>query len=340
MLCDVTFHPSWWYDRTGICFNKEFFDDPEYRMRADSIMRRTLFERFGLGEMPQGNRPILGSDLLAMGFLHSQIFGCEISFTDDAAPAVHCKNLSLEDAAGLSVPDLDKDPVWQNVQRQIDYLQDAFGYVIPAINLMGIQNIAMDLLGQDLFIQYYENPEIIDHVLDVITQLSIDIGRRFKALSPYISAGVTSIVTQMVPDAYITSNCSVEMVSQDMYEKFLLKYDDALGREFKPFAIHHCGKTCEHVINGYAKAANLAFIEAGAFSDFAAVRKAIPYIALNARYSPVRLRDVPVEDMRREIEQMYHDGKPAELFSVSCVGIDNTVSDEKIRSFLMTCREL
>jgi uroporphyrinogen-III decarboxylase len=340
MLCDVTFHPSWWYDRAGICFGRDFFDDPEYRMKADLAMRRELFERFGIGRMPAGTRPILGSDLLAMGFLHSQILGCEVTFSDQAAPAVHCRNLSLEEAARLEVPDLDHNAVWQGVQRQIDYLITRFGYVEPAINLMGIQNIALDLLGQELFIQYYETPEVINHVLDVATQLSIDIGKRLKALSPQISPGVTSIISQIMPEAYITSNCSVEMVSLDLYEDFLLKYDRILGREFIPFAIHHCGKTCEHVIEGYAKADNLAFVEVGAFSDIGAVRKAVPNITLNARYSPVRLRDVSVRDMRDEIKKMYRDGAPAELLSVSCVGIDNTVSDDKVRSFLAACREL
>jgi hypothetical protein len=205
---------------------------------------------------------------------------------------------------------------------------------------MGIQNIALDLLGQDVFTLYYENPEIVRHVLDVATRLSLDIGKRLKAQDARISAGVTSIISQMVPDAYITSNCSVEMISLDVYEEFLMSYDNILAKEFPPFAIHHCGQTCEHVIEGYAKADNLAFVEAGAFSDFAAVRRAIPDIALNARYSPVRLREVAVEDMRAEIKKMYEDGKPAELFSVSCVGIDNTVSDDKVRAFLSACREL
>ena len=37
---NITFHTSWWHNRLGICFNKEFWNNPAYRMEADIKMRR------------------------------------------------------------------------------------------------------------------------------------------------------------------------------------------------------------------------------------------------------------------------------------------------------------
>ena len=151
------------------------------------------------------------------------------------------------------MPSLDDNPVWIEVQRQIDFFLSKFGYVNSAINLMGIQNIAMDLLGEELFVGYYDEPEIVKHVLDIITKLSIEVGKRLQAVSSSISNGVTGILKEVAPSVYLTSNCSVEMLSLDIYEEFLLECDRKLAKAFQPFGIHHCGQTAEHISEGYKK---------------------------------------------------------------------------------------
>jgi uroporphyrinogen-III decarboxylase len=341
---DVTFHPKWWHKNGGISFNAGFFyDDPHYRVEADLKMRRVLFEKFGdfgIGEENPAPRPILGSDLLATGYLYSAILGCQIRYTDDNAPQALCKNMTDEEIEALEVPDLNKSAVWQGLARQIDELQNEYGYVVPCVNLMGIQNIALDVRGQEFFIDCLTEPELANKILKVATELSIEIGRRFKKLSREISAGVTGIVKKTVPDIYLTSNCTVEMVSLANYKTFLLPYDQMLAKEFIPFGIHHCGATMEHVVDGYRLVDNLAFAEVGAFSDLAYVRKTLPNVYLNARYSPVKIKEASLEEMRGDIEKIYQDGKPAKYLSISCVGIDDGVSDDQVRNFLSCCREL
>jgi len=343
IIRDVVFHPQWWYKNAGVCFNKEFFYNADYRIEADIKMRKVLYEKFGdlgLGEKDPKPRPILGSDLLASGFLYSELLGCEVRYSDENPPEVICSNLTDEQVLKLEAPDLDKSELWGKIQSQIDYLQKRFGYVESCINLMGIQNIAMDLRGQNLFIDYYTNPELAHHLLDVCTSLSVDIGKRLKAVSKNLSAGVTSIVKQVLPDVYLTSNCSVEMVSLEIYNDFLLKYDNILAENFKPFGIHHCGKTMEHVVDGYAKVKDLSFAEVGAFSDIGYVRKRLPGILLNARYSPVKLMDVSREELKSDIVKIVEEAKPLELLSISCVGIDSSVPDSQIRDFLSVCDEI
>ena len=45
-IYDITFHPAWWHKRTGVSFDKKFFLNPDYRIQADMLMRRFLFENF------------------------------------------------------------------------------------------------------------------------------------------------------------------------------------------------------------------------------------------------------------------------------------------------------
>ena len=344
MKYDITFHPSWWHKNAGVDFTQDFFDDPEYRMDCDVRMRKTLYEHFGefgIGEKDPKKRPILGTDLLAAGYLLSELMGCEIIYEPDNSPQVKCMGLDEDSIEDVEVPDLDKSEVWSRTQKQIDYLKETYGHVETYVNLMGIQNIAMDLMGQDVLVAYYTAPDEVDELLAKITKMSIDVGKRFKALSNDISGGVTAIVRQTMPEVYLTSNCSVEMVSNEIYEKFLLKYDQELADVFQHFAVHHCGKTMEHVVDGYSKLKGLEFAEVGAFSDLKTVRQKLPGIFLNARYSPVRLMKASESEIHEEVAALARDGhENGKNLSISCVGIDKNMPDEQIRYFLKACREV
>lgn len=340
---DITFHPSWWHKHAGIDFNEDFFYNTRYRLEADQKMRKLLYDKFGdrgLGEKNPEPRPILGTDLIASGFLHSEIMGCKVRYSNENPPEVLCSRMDQEAVARICLPVLDKNIVWQKVQRQIEELTSRFGYVESHINLMGIQNIAIDLRGTDLFMDYYDNPGLAHRLLGVCTEVTIEIGKRLKSISRTLSAGVTSIVKQTVPDAYITSNCTVDLVSIEIYKDFLLKYDKLLAAEFRPFGIHHCGRSMEHVVQGYKEVANLAFAEVGAFSDIGVVRKHLPKTHLNARYSPVKLIDARLDETAQDIARIRVDAQPERLLSLSCVGIDAQVTDEKVRGFLEICRGL
>lgn len=341
---DITFHPSWWYKNADIHFTQDFFDEPEYRMECDVKMRKALYEHFGeygIGEKNPQKRPLIGSDLLAAGYLYSEIMGCEIKYQEDNSPQVICMDLDEDTIEEVEAVDLDTNKVWAKTQKQIDYLLDKYGHVEPHVNLMGIQNIAMDLMGQELMVSYYTAPDEVRELLTKITDLSIDIGKRFKALSPNVSAGVTAITKQTVPDCYLTSNCSVEMISNDLYEQFLLEHDMRLAKVFGNFGIHHCGQTMEHVVTGYSKIPELTFAEVGAGSDMKAVRAALPDVYLNARYSPASLLTVSENDLFKEVEALIKDGDNAKHeISISCVGIDSNVGDESIKSFLKACSEI
>lgn len=340
---EICFHPSWWHKHAGIDFSEPFWYDPETRMAADAKMRRVLFEKFGawgIGEEDPQPKPLVGSDNTACGFLFSQMLGCEVLYAPDNSPQVICADLDDDAAFALRVPDFDTNPVWQKMERQLKSQKETYGYVDCHLNLMGVQNIAMDLRGQDIFLDYFDEDSPARHLLEVACETMLEAGRRIYSYTSAPSAGVTNILKHVRPQNFCTSNCSVEMVSQDTYEEFLLEYDNRLAEAFPDFGIHHCGKTMEHVVKGYAKVKNLKFVEVGAFSDLEAVAKALPEdIQINARYSPVRLMQVTGDQLREELAEMVRI-VPGSRLSISCVGIDRDCPDEKVRMFLAACKEL
>lgn len=343
MRYDVAFHPSWFHKHAGVDFSQPFWDDPQTRIKADITMRRTLWEkfgRFGLGEENPQPRPLLGSDELACGYLFSEMLGCEIRYKPDDSPQVVCARLDDDACFALEAPDFETSGVWRRTQEQIDALRARFGRVETYVNLMGVQNIAMDLRGSDLLADYYDEESPAAHLLDVACATMLEGGKRLTALTPRVSAGVTNVVRHVCPDVFLTSNCSVEMVSRETYEQMLLPHDERLARAFAPFGIHHCGQTAEHVVQAYARVPNLAFFESGAGSDLAKVRDALPpNVQINQRVSPVRMAAMTDEQIRTEIAG-YQAILPDGRLSVSVAGVDGAMPDSRIEAFLSACREI
>lgn len=189
---------------------------------------------------------------------------------------------------------------------------------------------------------YYSSPEETRGMLAQITALILEVGRELEALSTELSAGVSAIVRKTLPNCYVTSNCSVEMVSAQMYEDFLLEHDVLLAENFHSFGIHHCGQTMEHMVAAYAKlGSRLAFAEVGAGSDIAAVRKALPDTFLNARYSPAALKTQSHTAIAHDVNALIENGRDEHggNISLSCVGIDDATTDEAICAFLCACQK-
>lgn len=339
---DVTFHPSWWHKYAGVDFDEKFFFDLDYRLKADQDMRRVLFDHFGeygLGEKDPKVRPILFSDLIACGFLYSQLLGCEVRFARDDAPTVLCAKLDEKQALSLACPNLDNSPLWLKVQRQVDEMMSRFGYVESAVNLMGVQNIALDLRGEELFYDYYDAPEAAENLLKVATMLSLDIGRRLQAVSSVLSGGVSAIIKQICPEVYLTSNCSVTMISLPLYREHLLPYDQELAHAFPNFGIHHCGSNTEVAIDGYLEVPQLKFLEIGAGSNLVRVAESIRKAGREdliscIRYSPVKLKTASRQEIEAETQQTLSIFDGFANLCFSCVGIDSEVSIENVKNYL------
>lgn len=345
MVYDVTFHPSWWYRNAGISFTKSFFEDPACRVAADMKMRRRLFEKFGewgIGSEHPEPRPILGSDLIASGYLLSELLGCSISYSEATPPAVLCLGLSEDEALHFRAPDLAASKVWEKTEEQIFWLQKEYGSVHAAVNLQGVLNLALDLRGESIFVDMYQYEAAARNLLRQCLLLSLNVGRRLKEVSSSLSGGVTAITNCLaIPSLYVHSNCSVEMVSLDTYREFLLEHDIALSHAFQPYGVHHCGGSMEHVAAGYAEIPNLSFAEIGAGSDISEVRRQLPNCHLNLRYSPVKLAVATEDELREDLYQMVNTvGGNTEAVSVSCVGIDASVPDGQISLFLSILKEL
>jgi hypothetical protein len=340
---EAVFTPLWWNKNCGITFDRDFFFDPHCRVDRELSMRKYLYERFGdlgLGEKGDIKRPVIGPVHLAAGFITSQLMGCEIRYNENGPPDVLPANMSDKETMCLKIPDLMHAGPFNDLIAMMDMLETEYGYLEGDIDWNGVQNIALDLRGPQLFIDYYENNEIISHLFDVISQTLINTVRYIRGRTGSSSTAVNPSVRHFKPPVNLHSNCSVTMISNKMYEDFLMKYDDLLSENLQPYGIHHCGNNMEIVAEGYAKVRNVSFFDVGWGSDVKICRQYLPDAFFNLRLSPVKLLSCDEKDVEEDVVRIVGENGGIKNAGICCINIDYGTPDKNVRRIFDTAVSL
>ena len=226
---EVIFNPNWWYRSFGISFEESFYFDRRLRIQNDLQMRRALYERFRLGAPNPGPRPIVGSEHVAGGFVRPALFGCKILFEANAAPNPIPRDLGAEEVLALTVPDIANTWPMNQLIADLESLQNEFGCVCGDFDLDGVLNTALQIRGQQFFLDFYEAPQLAHHVLSVVTEAQIAVGTYMRARTGTLSLSTNRSTINVDPSIFLHSNCSVQMVSPHVYEQFLFPYEKRLA---------------------------------------------------------------------------------------------------------------
>ncbi len=339
----VIFHPAWWYGHCGISFEKDFFYDPGYRVEVEQKMDAYLYERFGdlgLGRKNAGARPVVGPVHLAAGFIVSGLLGCEVKFHEKASPDVIGRNMSDAEIMQLSVPDIEGCASLSELRSMMDTLEDRFGYIEGDFNWEGVQNIALDLRGEQLFIDYFENPRIVKHLFDVVSETLVRFVKYIKARTGTSSLSVNPSTGCFKPHVNLHSNCSIAMISPDTYEEYLLEYERYLSKNLQPYGIHHCGNNMHKFSGAYSKVGGVCFYDVGWGADVKECRQKLPDEFFNIRLSPVRIRTNSVQDIEEDILGLVEDNGGTEHMGLCCINMDFDTPDENIRKIFEVAEAL
>ncbi len=331
----VGFYPDWWYQNYHLSFARQYYFDAEYRVQTQAEMARLLHERFG--DVGLGNAAPQPKPLITFGMVMlPALFGCEIVFENGALPWAMPLNLSKEDCLKLTPPDLANTSPMKEVLEQIEFLKGKYGRVVGDINVTGVQNLALKLRGDQLYIDYYEDPAFAHGLLKFCTECIITLWRVVYAIT---GTGAVDVTPMADPKSYVVPNCTVEQISGDTYLEFGLPYDIHLAQRCQPFGIHHCGSV-DPVIEHYAKVPGLVFVEAGFGSDFARARRILgPEVAFNARISPVLMKNGSPAEVAAAVREAIDQGAPLGNYSIDTVGLTFGTPDENVRAALNTARE-
>ncbi len=331
----VGFYPDWFNKHYGISFGKEYYFDPEVRIEARMEMDKRLHERFGdvgLGSPKPEPKPLITFGMVML----PSIFGCEIIYKDDALPWAMPLNLSNDEIMKLEVPDIFNSHPMTEMIGQIKYLKEKYGNVVGDINTTGVQNLALKIRGDQLYFDFYENPELCRHLLNICTECIIQL---FQFNHKTTGTAAVDVTPMCDPKLYVFPNCTAEQISLETYESQILPYDNRVADACHPVGIHHCGSVDE-VLDGYAKIHHLEFIEIGFGSDVKRTREVFgPDVAVNARISPVLMKNGTPEEVAAEVRGLIDSGAPLHNFSIDTVGLTHGTPDENVKAALKTAAE-
>jgi hypothetical protein len=194
--------------------------------------------------------------------LPASAFGAELLISAENLPAVKTHPIrSLTDLAAVRGPNPVSDGLFPQVYRHIKYFRSRLppGVHLCQCDLQGPWNTAHLLAGDKIFLDIYDDVELVDRLLDRTTDFMIQAVRKMKEAvgepwSHFYLQGTK------IPGASRLCNCSTDMISGDFYERHLLPCDrrvfDAMGGGF----MHICGNNA-HCIPHFNKIAKLRGLE-------------------------------------------------------------------------------
>ncbi len=261
-----------------------------------------------------------------------QFWAARSGTAPSASPEVLPRNLTEEETLALHVPDLDRNPAFQRLIALMDALEARYGTLEGDVNWEGVQNVALNLRGQQLFLDYYENPQLVRRLLDVVE-------RTLEAMASYIrrrtgtnSVAVNRIVGAVDPRISLHSNCTVAMISPETYEEFLLPHDQRLAQRLWPYGIHHCGDDMHKVRREYGKVDGAELFDVGWGSDVAACRATLPKAVFSLRLSPIRVSQLSPAEVTADMERLLLTAGPLERTAVCSINMDDQTPDANVRA--------
>ncbi len=334
------FHPEWWHRNYDISFEKDFFYDAETRVEVDLQMRRILHERFAMYGLEQEEnpepRPCIGAVHLAAGYIISELFGCKVEFSKGAAPQVIAKNISDQEADSLEPVKLEESDVFRELQQMTGAMKQRFGYVVGDINWQGVLNVALDLRGEEIFIDILLHPNRARRIFSAVTETIKQFATYIKKETGTTSISVNRSIRLMKPELNLHSNCSVIMISVDTYRQMLLEHDCHLAQALQPYGIHHCGSNMQLYADAYAEVPNISFFDVGWGSDIALCRQKLPHAFLNLRYDPAKIRGATPEEVSSDVLSMLTASGDPEKTGVCCINMGYDVPDDNIAAVMRT----
>jgi len=337
---DVVLHPSWWHAHAGITFDKDFFYHAAKRVESERRMEQVLHDRFGrhgLGADHDRDLPLIGAVHNAAGFMVSEMLGCQVRYIADAAPEVI--------PAQREALEVDPDqPFNSAAAKRYEHLRDKlkarYGRVLGDINWGGVLNIALDLRGQEVFLDMVDDADKARTQFRKLAEVLERFTHIIQAETGTNSISVNRNVRHFREPVFLHSECSHTMISVPNYEEFLMPIDAEWSRRHQPFGIHHCGKDPHRFAASYAKLPRLDFLDLGWGGDVALLRRHLPHTFFNLRLDPVSIVHQSPAEIGETVTRLVRQSDNPWLTGVCCINMDHTVSDEQINAIFDTVSEL
>jgi hypothetical protein len=211
----------------------------------------------------------------------------------------------------------------------MDALEAEFGQVVGDFDTDGVLNTALQLRGQQLFLDLLEDPELCAHLFSVVARTQARLAAYVASRTGTNSVSTNRSILQVDPKIYLHGNCSVQMISPALYERCLLPHERYLAERLPPYGVHHCGNNLHLFAQAYSQMP-VVFYDVGWGSNVARCAAALPDAFLNLRLSPVRMLQQPVDDIRRDVEQLLTAAGRTHNVGLCAINLDYGTPDDNV----------
>jgi uroporphyrinogen-III decarboxylase len=184
------------------------------------------------------------------------------------------------------------------------------------------------LRGEDIFTDFYDRPSFAHHfftlISDVMIRLALKVQKKQRESGFYINH-------------FCMSNCTVNMVSPQIYREFLFPYDKKIAEHFERFGIHTCNWNITPYLEEIIKLSKVGYLDMGIMSDMKKVKKMFPNTRRAVMYSPVRLQEANLNDIQKDMEKIYKELSPCDIVMAD---IQASTSTRRVNDFLQICKNL
>lgn len=122
-------------------------------------------------------------------------------------------------------------------------------------DLQGPMDIVEVIWGASVFFALYDQPELVEALLDIVTETYIRCMRAWIGLVPFRQGGNAHWGLYHRGNLMLRDDSAMN-VSHEMFDRFIRPYDQRLLDEFGGGAIHFCGKG-DHYVPSLAEMRNL-----------------------------------------------------------------------------------
>lgn len=266
----VSFSPTWFHRYLGVDYSEDTWADPVGRTERGRETERALYDRFsdvGIGSKDPQPCPMIE----AYGnYFSPALFGCEIKYNPDQAPANLPLGDSIEEMRSLRVPDFDTNPAIRRAMADVEVLKRHYGFCYGGINMGSPLNVAVNVYGEEFILACVLEPETAQHVLRVIGETQFKLYRDVCAVIDPEHYPLTDEISL----GY--GNCPAIMFSPKVYRDVILPCDKWFRSQVVSFPLHHCGVFDDYI--DIYKELDPCALDIGGGSDYRAIREAFPDI--------------------------------------------------------------
>lgn len=330
MRVSLGFEPAWFHQRCGVEFGERWHTDPRYRRDSLVVCKRELKRAFPAIDYWDA---LSDADMWTLSGAYgaypiAYLFGAELLYDIDRWPAPLRPVLTLDDVNRLDIDELLSNAFVADLHRQMDMIEKESGRIHGYLNWQGVLNNAFILVGQSIFTDMVERPELAHRFFDFISNLMIRLATMIQARQT--QSGFTV-------DHLSVSNCTINMVSARFYREFVFPYDQKIAEQFTRFGVHTCNWNATPYLQNIAQLPKVGYIDMGIETNLAQAKSLFPEARRAVMYSPVKLQDAPCDEIENDMRKIRDAIAPCDIVMAD---IQATTPDSRVNELLQICHTL